>query len=245
MKIFLLTLIAIIAVAPLTTAAAQVKKFRWTTELCEFEGTYDARKYSEAELRNTLKLFALGGEFRLNTEATVWKFEDIARLDVAALDREYNRVMGELKNLKIARSPYFENLRQKKLKEVEQVYRLSRTTMQAYTNPAVIGEYKSAAACVAKFAAPLANGGADLLGIWRAVNEDSRKKNGDPARLERIFNEQMNSADREKYARVEVMSFGWWNCANESIEYVEHDGTPEKQFDKLFSRVKTISCDEP
>jgi hypothetical protein len=243
MKIFLLMLIAFAGFADST--AAQVKKFRWTTELCEYEGTYDARKYSDAELRNTLKLFALGGEFRINTEATVWKFEDIGRLDVAALDREYNRVTSELKNLKIVRASYFENLRQRKLKEVEQVYRLSRTTMQAYANPALIGEYKFASACVAKFAAPLANGGADLLGVWRAVNEDSRKKNGDPARLERIFNEQMNSADREKHARVEVMSFGWWNCANESIEYVEYDGTPEKQFDKLFARVKTISCDEP
>jgi hypothetical protein len=243
MKIFLLMLIAVAGFADST--AAQTKKFRWTTELCEFEGTYDARKYSETELRNTLKLFALGGEFRINAEATVWKFEDIARLDVGALDREYNRVTSDLKNLKIARAPYFENLRQRKLKEIEQVYRLSRVTMRAYANPALIGEYKSAAACVTKFAAPLANGGADLLGVWRAVNEDSRRKNADPARLEKIFNEQMNSADREKFARVEVMSFGWWNCANESIEYVEHDGTQEKEFRKLFARVKTISCDEP
>lgn len=225
-------------------AAAQTKKFRWATELCEFEGAYDARKFSEARLRNTLKLFA-PGEFRINTNATVWKFEDIAKLDVGALDREYAQTTAALKNLRIVAAPYFENLRRQKLKEIEQVYALSRATMLAYKNPSVINEYARAGACAAKFAAPLKNGGEDLLNIWRVVNEDSRSKNSSPERLKAVFEEQMNSPDREKHARVEVMSFGWWNCANESIEYVEYDGAQEKEFKKLFARVKTISCDEP
>jgi hypothetical protein len=42
------------------------------------------------------------------------------------------------------------------------------------------------------------------------------------------------------------MAFGWWNCANEFIERPEQasDGTAEKEFRKLFTRVKEV-CDEP
>ncbi len=45
------------------------------------------------------------------------------------------------------------------------------------------------------------------------------------------------------------MSFGWWNCANRSIEYDGSDGPEndlrEKEFRKLFKQVKTLMCEEP
>lgn len=63
--------------------------------------------------------------------------------------------------------------------------------------------------------------------------------------MQRIFEEQYASPDRMKFALVEVMTFGWWNCANKAIKYVDYDGSQEREFRKLFIRVKTISCDEP
>ena len=80
---------------------------------------------------------------------------------------------------------------------------------------------------------------------WREVNEESRTKNADPERLKRIFESQMRSPDRMRYALLEVMTFGWSNCANELIEYVVHDETPPEEYKKLFTKVRTIKCDEP
>lgn len=57
----------------------------------------------------------------------------------------------------------------------------------------------------------------------------------------------MASPDRLKFALVETMSFGWWNCANAAIEYAP-DGFSEgieAEFKKFFKTTKTISCDEP
>jgi hypothetical protein len=243
MKIMLLTVIAVFGFGQLTIAA-QTKKFRWADETCEYEGTFDARKYTAAELENTVKLM-MGAEFDLAADATVWKYEDIGKLSVAALDREYEEKSAALKNLKIVDSPYWEARRRRYLNELDQVYRLSRVTIAAYENPAVLGDFKFAETCVATYAGPLAAGGADLLRVWRAVNEDSRRRNGDPERLRRIFDEQSASPDREKFARVEVMNFGWWNCANEFVRHVENDDRPGANFKKLFARVRTISCDEP
>jgi len=73
MKIFLS---AILILCGAMTLSAQAKKFRWTTELCEFEGTYAAKKYTEAQLRDTLKLFAIGG-FGIVFNATPENYADI------------------------------------------------------------------------------------------------------------------------------------------------------------------------
>ncbi|MDQ3750516.1 MAG: hypothetical protein M3367_16095, partial [Acidobacteriota bacterium] len=91
---------------------------QWTTELCEYEGTYDAKKYTDAQLRNTLKLFAVGS-FDIETEATVWKYEEIKKLNVAALDKEYESKSTELKKLDIVKSAYWEAMRERKLKELK------------------------------------------------------------------------------------------------------------------------------
>ena len=226
-------------------SGAQVKTFRWGTEACEFSGTYDSRKYSQTQLENTVRL--MRPEFGLHHNATVWKFEEIDGLDIAALDRAYEKAVSELKLLKIVASPFWENIRQKKIREIEQVYRLSRATMLGYADPAKLREYAGAPSCKTRFAEPLIAGGDRLLAAWRVVSEDSRKKNADPGRLRRIFDEQMASPDRLKFALVEVMTFGWWNCANEFIEYDGGANSParEREFRKLFIRVRNLGCSEP
>lgn len=240
MKFFLIAILIFCS----STALAQTKKLRWETELCVFESTYDASKYSLAKLKNTLKLMT--ENFRLDFDPTPQTFEGVKDLSVVALDREYNLKSGELKNLKIVNSKYFEALRQKKLKELEQTYKLKRITAQAFENPAKIREYTRAGSCVQTYANPLIKGGGDLLEIWLKVNEDSRKRNASPDRLKRIFEQQMNSPDKFEYARIEVMTFGWWNCANNFIEYENSSSDEnEKEFKKLFRQTKTIGCDEP
>ncbi len=241
MKILLTVILILCATA---ATYAQTKRFRWTTELCEFEGTYDAKTYTDAQLKNTLKLFNFG-DFEINTEATVWKYEEIKKLNVAALDKEYESKSAALKHLDIVKSAYWERFRERKLKELKQVYELSRVTMLGYNEPSKLKEATIGESCIAKFANPLINGDDELLAIWRTVNEDTRRNNGDPERIKRIFEAEYDSPDRLKFARVEVMSFGFWNCANNFIERIEYDGSHEEEFKKLFKKTRTVYCDEP
>jgi hypothetical protein len=237
-------ILALFAFAALS-ASGQIRTFRWYDESCRYTGTYNAKKITTAQLRNTLKLSQTAGSSPLETNTSVWKITDIAGLDIAALDREYAQKSAELKSLDIVRVPYWETFRQRKLRELEQVYRLSRASMRAYQDQRILREYKDAPACTTKFAEPLISGGDDLLTVWRTVNEESRKNNSDPDRIRRIYEEQLRSPDKLRFALIEVMNFGWWNCANGSIEYIAGDETPAKEFKKLFRRVRTIRCDEP
>jgi hypothetical protein len=225
----------------------QTRTFEWTDIMCGYKGTYDSRKYSEVQLRNTWRLIDHDGP-SLEGMATVWQYDEIAGLDVAALDRSYNGVRSEIENLNIVKTPYWQNVRKKKLEALEQDYRLRRTTMLAYTKPAVLMEYPAAEACKLKYAGPIAKGGDALLGLWREVNLESQVNNADPARLQRIFDEQRRSPDRLKFALVETMAFGWWNCANDVLRdgpaFNPEDSEHAEEFKKLFTRL-TEDCEEP
>jgi hypothetical protein len=242
MKTLVITLA--IAAAALPAFAQKAAVLRWEDEMCEYTGTYDPKLHTIARLRNTLKL-SMPGSYLLETNTVAWSYGDIAKLDPAALDAEYNRKMTELKALDIVNVPYWQEYKKRLIREFEQVYTLERTNLVSYSDPSKLLGYTSAPACTTRFAKPLIAGGDQLLAAWLVVNVDSRKNNADPDRLKRIFEQQLRSPDKMKYALIEVMNFGWANCANALIERIDHDGTPEAEFKKLFRSVKTLRCYEP
>jgi hypothetical protein len=212
--------------------------------MCEFESTYDAKKYTERQLRDTLEMLSVG--FFPNTiDPTPDSFADVKKLNVAKLDAEYQARTNSLKRLNIVPTKYWETLRQTYLKEMEQVYQLSRASILGYENPARLRDVTFADACVNKYVAPLTDGGDSLLAVWLEVNEATRRRNASPDRIKAIFEREMNSPEKFEYARVEVMRFGWWNCANAFIDREDKYEENEKEFKKLFKRTRTISCDEP
>lgn len=237
-RIFLLISLAAVC------AAAQTRTFKWTDELCEYSGTYDARKVTAKQLQNTYDLL-LTPDASFAADAAVFQIEDIARLDVAKLDAEYAKRSAALKTADIVKKPYWQNLRAKKLKILEQTYRLARVEMLAFNEPSALTQYKDAPACSTRYADPLIAGGDSLLAAWVEVNQASRKVNADPERVRRVYEEKLASNDRMRYAFIEVMGFGFHNCANQLIDYVTLDGSQAAEFKKLFKSVKTISCDEP
>lgn len=243
MKILILILISIAAVS----TSAQIRTFKWSDELCEFSGTYDSKKYSEVKLRNTQRLL-LGQDFSLTSvDATVWNYEEIGKLDPGGAETKYKDLIDELEHYEYVSTPFTDAVLAARLREIRQVYQLIRTTMAAYTDPTVIRKYQGAEACKLNYGEPLIAGGDSLIAAWRKVNLDSQSRNGDPARLQRRWDEQNASPDRLKFALVETMSFGWWNCANNEIKYADAEFGPraDKEFKKLFIRVKTIRCDQP
>jgi hypothetical protein len=241
-KLFLISIFSFFCLS----SFAQSKKFRWESEggMCEFEGTYNSKKHTAAQIKNTLKL--INGYFRLDTfNATVFKYEDVAKQDFAPIEAEYQKKSAELKNLDIVKLPYWEKRRKQQLKEMESYYWLSKTTMAGYKTPESLRDYPYAPSCQTRFAEPLIAGGETLLKTWELYNIEARKNNGDPAGVKRRFEAERSSPDALNYARVEVTTFGWWNCANALIDQGDDYPVLEKNFRQLFTRVKTIRCEEP
>ncbi|HEY8559301.1 MAG TPA: hypothetical protein VIL74_02775 [Pyrinomonadaceae bacterium] len=241
-----LTVILVFLLAA-NAALAQLKKFTWEDWTCVYESTYDGRIYTERQLKNTYALWKAGGDYAMETfEATAFKLEDIANLRTAAsLDAEYKEKAVALKNLEIVNVPYWKEYKAAKLAALERDYLLARASVKANENPSALGEVNFADRCVQRFAPPLTAGGDDLLKLWREVNEESRAKNASPENVRKEFESRTASADRFKYARMEILTFGWWNCVNAEIRRPDEKGRPEEHFKKLFKTTKKNYCDEP
>lgn len=242
----LITLL-IVSLVFAVTASAQIKTFKWIDELCEYSGTYDSKKYSEVKLRNTQRLL-IGHDLQLGSlGATVWKYEDIAKLDPTSVETKYKALIDELEHFEYVPTPFTDAVLASKLHETRQLYQLIRTTMAAYNDPTVIRKFQGAEACKLNYGEPIIAGGETLIAAWKKVNLESQSNNGDPGRLQRRWDSENASPDRLKFALVETMSFGWWNCANREIKYTyeEFGERADKEFKKLFIRTRTIQCDEP
>ncbi len=236
---------AIIFLILTVPGTAQVRTLKWADDLCEYSGSYDSKKHSESKLLNTLKL--KDQQFtRISNFPSVWKWEDIDSIDIQALESEYRQKKDSLHSLQIVNIPYWQRVKETQIKELDQVYTFYRTKAEAYKNPEVLRKYPAAPACTAKYAEPLIARDDSLLKVWLEVNMHSRSQNADPDRLKRRFDEQMASADRIKYAIVEVMGFGWGNCAVREIQRDEGnmDDTHMNEIRKLFLRVRE-ECEMP
>lgn len=225
-------------------SAQNLKTLAWQTELCEFQGAYDPAKYTEKELLNTIELINSVGSIPLFTRSTVIQHEDIEKLSVAELDNEYEKTIKRLINMEIVKDDYWEKLRRAKIRETEQSYHLQRLTIRGYTNPKILLEAENVGECLANYAEPLATGGESLLETWRTVNKKSQAKNASPERMQKRFELEFASPDRFKYALVEVTTYGWWNCVNDTIEYVDYNEDHRGNFKKLFVKVEE-NCNEP
>jgi len=224
----------------------QYKTFEWDDVLCRFKGTYDPSKISLQTIEETKKLIDFGMGLPLQTDKTVWSPDDVSKLDADALDKEYTETLKMLEDLKPADTEFFRDLKAKHIETLKRSYEFGKVTIRAYADPTVLRDYQeSQQACFTSWGLPLIAGGDALLSAWRELHEEQLKRNGAPDLLNARFNERYASEQRNEWARVEIMNFGWWNCVNKSIPYVENDGSAEEQFKKLFVKVETLECDEP
>lgn len=217
--------------------------FKWTTELCENTGTYNPKKYSELELKNTYDLWFTFSGIALETNSNAHFIEDIEKLNIYKLKSEYIDKKA-LYNRKTVSNPFWNKLKAERLQELEDEYELKKITIEAYSNPSILLNNKYSKYC-SEYADVLStNDTIKLLKSWRKLIEKQKIKNGAPEKFMEKYNEKYKSKDRLIYAKIELMTYGWGNCGNSKIKRVNDDGTMEKEFNKLFIQIKT-ECDEP
>ncbi len=219
-----------------------VATYSWITEACEYTGEYNPQVTSKEQLDNTYELWF--GSSLLNTDATVFEPEDIKKLNTDTLTQEYSNMMNKYKTMKIVSIPFWEKLKEKHIQELQEEYKLKKITIEAYSNPSILikNEYTQYCTDYAKILA--SNKPDEMLKAWKKLAEEQKLKNGSPDEFMKEFYIKYNSKDKLLYAKVELMAFGWWNCANEHITRTSRDSTDEQEFQKLFKNIKS-QCDEP
>jgi len=231
----------------LKTKEIQKQLFTFDTELCTNKGYFDAKKYSREEIQNTYRLwFELGG-VSLHDPA-VFKLEDLQQVRrdknqlLAKLDKDFAAKKALLENLKVVPVSYWQNVKNQTYQALLQEYELDKIKIMAYSDPSVLlgSPFKS---CT-HFARVLNSGDNEIIEEWRKMREQMSRKNGDPQRIMDEFESRLNSSYKKDYAILDLIVFGWGNCANNEIQRPEHDEKMNKEFNALFIKIDS-ECDEP
>lgn len=223
-------------------ALAETKTFQWTDELCEYKGTYDASKYTAQQLQNTYDLW-FSSAYRLSPRATVLRPDDIDKLSSAPITAAYDKLKHGLKTLDVVPQPFWLDLRQRTLNELEAVYQLSMVTVEGYKKPRALRKYPVKGPCM-DFANAMIAGGDTMMSAWEQLSIKQGRVNGSPQMCMARYQRERNSDRAEDYARINLMAYGWWNCNNQFIPHVEDRGEAQRAFRKLFGQVR-FTCDEP
>lgn len=133
-------------------ASVQAATFKWSGEMCEYRGEYDARKVSARQLKDSTDLI---NGFVQTYESTPY--------DSTKVHAAYTRVLKRLTNLQLLpNSPNLAELHKQSLKQAQFFYDLSLVEAQAVerNDAKILLSFKPAAhACKKEWAAANAPGG--------------------------------------------------------------------------------------
>lgn len=237
------------ASAPPKAAAPDtaLQRFSWEDDVCLNVGYFPAGRYTEQQLRDTRVLVTFPFASSSYNES-VHRIEQLHPDSIGArlqrLERQHRQEQAALQALQVVPLRYWQNLKKLRLGEEAEFYQMSKLMLEAYLVPRLLLTAPGASKCQRYVQALASADTLPLLQAWREQVDEHKKNNGAPQYLEDKYQQQYASPDRLRYARLDLMLYGWWNCANHHRQYVdiEEEQQPWPAFEKLFVKVARQDC---
>ena len=217
------------------------KHFKWDEEMCSFDALYDSTKYTETALRNTLNLYR--SVSNLGEDVSFFNLKDVKKPNIDTLNKQYEEALKNLTDNTIIQMPFWIELKKQKIMELNEEYELKKTTIGYYDNPSSLLKSKYFNSCSVYATALASNDTAIIFSARRQLLEEQCKQNGYPEKLRMKFRNEYSSPQRIEYAKMHLMTFGWWNCANDQILHINQTKEMSDEFDKLFIKIEQ-ECEE-
>jgi len=197
------------------TTFSQKAQYSFETDFCSCSGTFDSTKYSRIQLRNTFTY--LWNSTYMQNDAIAWSPDDIKNVSYRKIDDECKSRLEDLNSLEFVDNDFWSKIKEERIKATESTCELMKITARAWIAPDTLYAFKTDDSLCNFYREALVDGDSKLIEAWIYLNEAMKNNNGDPQRLQRIFDQRSRSPRRLEYARQQVMTFGWWNSANHVI----------------------------
>ncbi|WP_192825115.1 hypothetical protein [Rufibacter sp. LB8] len=226
-----------------------LQNFAWESSYCEHQGKYNSKLYSAKQLKDTHYLWHKFESLNELEDVTFMSLQELTADTIKRksikLDADYRSATDRLKNLKLIPSKFWATVKDLKLKELEELYALRKLTIEAYRTPVILLNNSYSKKCEVYVNALASEDSVLLFKAWENLIEEKKKNNGAPEKLAAKFKEQRQSPERLQYAKIELMTFGWWNCANHQRKYnsLYREMPMEEEFNKLFVKMDS-DCDD-
>lgn len=228
LKIVVLTLFPFLS-------SGQTDMYGWDEGMTFYTGKFDTTNFSLEEI-DKIYNYLHSPSSEMFTVGNVWKVEQMDTATTTSIDTYYKRSLHVLETMRVPKGAYWDSLLFLRKRELFEVCKDNRLFVLALKDPSVLYQNQQEE-CLVEIDA-LNGDSTDLINAWIDLKERQKLNNCCPDNVERIFKNRYNSSDRLKYARLQLMIYGWGNCANQFIYYYTDYRRVEQEFQKLFLSVE-------
>ncbi|TXD96527.1 hypothetical protein ES754_10340 [Psychrobacter frigidicola] len=251
MKAF--TVAALLASMAVTTIA-QAQIYKWEADNCSYKGDFNTKKYSAAQIKNSH--FVLEGLTRTNLDSffppmSIDALDKLSMKDLDILTEEYKKVKSNAERLNVV--PEARGYKQELLKSIDGEYEQNQLTILAYLNPREA--LKQSPQMCKQYIEPLLQNETVVQNRWKKFVEEQIQEQGQHGaeQLASYRNIAMTRYQEEKasnpakYARINLITFGFSNCVNEQVYHADSEkvfSNQQKLNKTLFGKSFKQTCYE-
>lgn len=221
---------------------SQNAKFSYWSDGCDCIGQFDSTKITRTQLQNTYEV--LWNAPNIEYSGTTSTPDKVSLLDTELLWEECNERINLLKTLDFIDDPFWNQLKQKQINYYKATCLLREYTIRAYSNPEVLLKYDLVDEKCIYYRDILIQGGQKMIDAWKNYEKEWIERNGYAEFHQREYEQKYNSPQREDYARLTLMIYGWWNSANHCLPHLESPTKFTSEFNRLFNDLE-CECDIP
>lgn len=214
------------------------QKIQFSDMVCEYEGIYDPGKYTKKQLMDTRKV--LESNFVLSFDEEL----DQPEYSLQNLHDNYNEKMAYLSALNIVDDDFFKRVVDTLHRSLNFQLAAYTAYIMGYTDPTILLAFPQSESCLEYYAKPLLAGKNKLYDAYKKLTLKQMENNSSPAKIWENYTNAMASPQRDSVAFDTVLRYGWWNCINRNIPYLNQDLHLENAYLSLFEEVKTVQCDD-
>lgn len=208
--------------------------FEWYEGTCLYSGKIDTTKASYEQVMNVY--YTILNPNDLSKPFLAYKPADTVYLKVENIEKEQNSYTKEYAALSYPDDPFWKKIKEQKIKEINALCELRKTTILALKEPKVLKKSPYYKTC-REVCNALIKGGDELLEQWKALQAAQYADAYDPEIVKAAFQYMWDSPDRELYARMELLRYVWYKCASEQIAYAPVNSAVFTRFRDLMSDV--------
>jgi hypothetical protein len=216
--------------------------FIWSDESCDYGSYFDSTRITREQITNAYQISIWN--FHSLSGIWVFKTEDIEKIDIQALDFEYNKLKKTLADLALPEGDVWFKLKCERLKELDDQYRYNVLLAKAFLYDDYDGlDLQEGDSCVSLYANAMQIGGDSLRSAWWQLTQAMAAGNGYPENIFAEYEAKEKDSAWQVHAKLDVLIFGWWNCAI-AYMYIYDASNARADFEALFESTRVLSCNE-
>lgn len=249
-----ITVAALFASMAVTTIA-QAQTYQWEDDYCSMKGNFDSKKYTAKQIKNSY--FVLDSLTRTNLNSffppmSIEALDKLSMKDLDTLTEEYKQVKSSVEQLDVV--PEARGYKQELIKSIDGEYKQNKLTILGYLNPNEA--LKQSPPMCKTYIEPFLQNETAVQNRWKQFVEEKIQKQADITddggqyyrnlATERYQREK--ASNPAKYAKIDLVTFGFSNCVNEQVYHADSEkvfSNQQKLNKTLFGKSLTMACEEP